>query len=390
MESGYTKDTCLDLLMVGVNDVSSVYLKVMFGNKSCAGDGFSYKIGEVNEADNWNPTAVNKKETGGFNFSTEDKIARWLVRGDTLYDVTIPEDAEVIEIDNKSAPHGVFRTNKIILNNPRKVTEKMAFELYKKSKLPKQSYFKVLAGYAVRGYVNVCKIIIEEKINEGNIDLAIDEFLDFYDRSISKIESDENSRFVFQLLKELKQQYVEEDLFITESIDKEPYVKRISDDLVINLTGESGSGKSTVCESLVNDVSIVVDTDKVFGKRVENDEVSLKLYQYLMEKYKRIPNLFEEFDLCYEAILECFKNSSRLLVIDSAQFRNMKDLSKLKGEVFVMRTCIDTCYQRCLDRYDKEHTGATMEKKSAYATRKKKIYQWYHSLNQFILKVDQL
>ncbi len=370
--------------------MSSVYLKVMFGNKSCAGDGFSYKIGEVNEADNWNPTAVNKKETGGFNFSTEDKIARWLVRGDTLYDVTIPEDAEVIEIDNKSAPHGVFRTNKIILNNPRKVTEKMAFELYKKSKLPKKSYFKVLAGYAVRGYVNVCKIIIEEKINEGNIDLAIDEFLDFYDRSISKIESDENSRFVFQLLKELKQQYVEEDLFITESIDKEPYVKRISDDLVINLTGESGSGKSTVCESLVSDVSIVVDTDKVFGKRVENDEVSLKLYQYLMKKYKKIPNLFEEFDLCYEAILECFKNSSRLLVIDSAQFRNMKDLSKLKGEVFVMRTCIDTCYQRCLDRYDKEHTGATMEKKSAYATRKKKIYQWYHSLNQFILKVDQL
>lgn len=377
-------------MIVGVNDVKNVYLKVMFGNKSCAGVGFSYKIGEVNEASDWNPTAVNKKETGGFNFSTEDKIARWLVRGDTLYDVTIPEDAEVIEIDNKSAPHGVFRTNKIILNNPRKVTEKMAFELYKKSKLPKKSYFKVLAGYAVRGYVNVCKIIIEEKINEGNIDLAIDEFLDFYDRSISKIESDENSRFVFQLLKELKQRYVEEDLFITESIDKEPYVKRISDDLVINLTGESGSGKSTVCEGLTNGTSIVVDTDKVFGKKVENDEVSLKLYQYLMKKYKRIPNLFEEFDLCYEAILECFKNSSKLLVIDSAQFRNMKDLSKLKGEVFVMRTCIDTCYQRCLDRYDKDHAGATVEKKSEYATRKKKIYQWYHSLNQFILKVDQL
>ncbi len=29
---------------------------------------------------------------GGFNFSTEDKILRWLVRGDTLYDVIIPED----------------------------------------------------------------------------------------------------------------------------------------------------------------------------------------------------------------------------------------------------------------------------------------------------------
>ena len=34
---------------------------------------------------------------GGFNFSTEDKILRWLVRGNTIYDVVILEDAEIID-----------------------------------------------------------------------------------------------------------------------------------------------------------------------------------------------------------------------------------------------------------------------------------------------------
>ena len=65
----------------------SKYLKVMFGNK---GVNFEYKINEVNIANNWNPTTYEPKEMGGFNFSTEDKILRWLVRGDTIYDVEVP------------------------------------------------------------------------------------------------------------------------------------------------------------------------------------------------------------------------------------------------------------------------------------------------------------
>ena len=66
----------------------------MFGNK---GVDFEYKIGEVNIANNWNPNTFDPKEMGGFNFSTEDKIIRWLVRGDTIYDVIILEGSEVID-----------------------------------------------------------------------------------------------------------------------------------------------------------------------------------------------------------------------------------------------------------------------------------------------------
>lgn len=64
----------------------SKYVKVMFGNNSGAGS-FQYKISGLNVANVWNPNADNPKEFGGFNFSTEEKILRWLHRGDTIYGV---------------------------------------------------------------------------------------------------------------------------------------------------------------------------------------------------------------------------------------------------------------------------------------------------------------
>ena len=154
----------------------SKYLKVMFGNK---GVNFEYKIDEVNVSNVWNPSASSPEGMGGFNFSTEDKILRWLVRGDTLYDVIIPDDAEVIDCPSESAPHGVFRSNKIILTNPRPMTDELAMSFYLKSDLPEKSYFKALAGVAIRGYKNTALKIIEDKINKDNIDLVLSEIEDF-------------------------------------------------------------------------------------------------------------------------------------------------------------------------------------------------------------------
>ena len=155
------------------------YVKIMFENKSGANNDLEYKIDEVNVAHLWNPSASESKEMGGFNFSTDDKILRWLVRGDTIYDVIIPDDAEVIDVESISAPHGVFRTNKIIITNPRIMTDELAMYYYKISNLPEKSYFKSLAGCAVRGYKNTCMQIIKDKVNKSNIDLVISEINDF-------------------------------------------------------------------------------------------------------------------------------------------------------------------------------------------------------------------
>ena len=164
------------------------YIKVMFGNR---GVNYEYKIDEVNIADKWNPNNNDPKEMGGFNFSTEDKILRWLVRGDTLYDVIIPDDAEVIDCPSPLAPHGVFRSNKIILTNPRQMTDEMAMDFYLKSDLPEKSYYKSLAGVAIRGYRNTSLKIIEDKVNKDNIDLVLSEIEDF----IKPFKSDFDSTY---------------------------------------------------------------------------------------------------------------------------------------------------------------------------------------------------
>lgn len=164
------------------------YIKVMFGNR---GVNYEYKIDEVNIADKWNPNNNDPKEMGGFNFSTEDKILRWLVRGDTLYDVIKPDDAEVIDCPSPSAPHGVFRSNKIILTNPRQMTDEMAMDFYLKSDLPEKSYYKSLAGVAIRGYRNTSLKIIEDKVNKDNIDLVLSEIEDF----IKPFKSDFDSTY---------------------------------------------------------------------------------------------------------------------------------------------------------------------------------------------------
>ena len=185
----------------------SKYLKVMFGTKSGASD-FEYKLGEVNVAKIWNPKELDPKKMGGFNFSTESKILRWLVRGDTIYDVELPEDAEVVDCPSNSAPHGVFRSNKIIISNPRTVTDDIAMELYLKSDLPEKSYYKVMARYAVRGYMNIALKIFEDKVNKENVRLAILEFEDFCKQSTEK-QFDENKHlneqtgFIYGKLKKL-------------------------------------------------------------------------------------------------------------------------------------------------------------------------------------------
>ncbi len=178
------------------------YMKVMYGTKSHA-SGFEYKINEINETDNWNLKANNPKDFGGFNFSTEDKILRWLLRGDTIYDVEIPEDAEVVECENKNTPHGVFRSNKIILKNPRKLDDNLVMNLYLISDLPDNTYFQCLTFLSLRGYIKVCEKIIKDKVSKNNVDQAIQTFTTFF--QLKEEEKNECYSKVYQLLKKIKE-----------------------------------------------------------------------------------------------------------------------------------------------------------------------------------------
>lgn len=182
-----------------------------------------------------------------------------------------------------------------------------------------------------------------------------------------------------------------EELFIDVSIDKKPYIKNFSNDPVINLTGESGSGKSFYAQQYLNDSNyIVLDTDDVFGRFENAIGVSREYGEYIRRKFDTLPSLIEEFDMYYQDMISYFSGCGKTLVIDSAQFRNMKDVSKLKGKLIVMRTSVNTCYERCLDRYKNNNPDCSEKDFIKYSERKKSMYKWYLGLNDFIKRVDEV
>lgn len=165
------------------------YVRVMDGLNSNAG-GFKYKLDEINVAEKWDTSTLEPEKMGGFNFGTEDKILRWLHRGDTLYDVIVPEDAEVILCNEEK---GIYRANKIIVTNPRLITDKLVIELYNKTTLSDKIITDCLVTLLWRNRKEVCKYIIKDRINKDNVEETIKEFEKF-------ISNKENQEFNYNEL----------------------------------------------------------------------------------------------------------------------------------------------------------------------------------------------
>ena len=163
----------------------SKYVRVMDGAKSNAG-GFEYKLDEVNIAKLWNPSTMEPDKMGGFNFETEDKILRWLHRGDTIYDVDIPNDAIVILCDESK---GVYRSNKIIVSNPKKITDDLVLDLYKKTTLSNKILADCLVILIWKDRIKISKYIINDRVNKNNVDEFYTEFMNY--SSKNNFESDE-------------------------------------------------------------------------------------------------------------------------------------------------------------------------------------------------------
>ena len=184
-----------------------------------------------------------------------------------------------------------------------------------------------------------------------------------------------------------------EEIEISLSVDKEPYIKELSNDKIINLTGQSGSGKTTYANEHFNsDEYLIIDTDEIFSnKRFKKSEgINKELGEYFRNKYKELPNCGDDFDLIYKEILDYCSIYNKTIVIDCAQFHCIKDISLLKGKLIVIRTCIDNCYNRTIERFKKNNKDYTQEELEAYKERKKAIYKWYKYTNEFLEKIDKL
>ena len=358
------------------------FVKILDGEVSID-SGFKFKIGEVNVAEQWNPKASEARDMGGFTFSSEDKVLRWLLEGDTMYDVDIPIDADVVEIENKNAPHGIFKTNKIILNNPRRLNSDLVMELYLKSDLPLETYFQCLTFLSLDCYYDVCKKIIVDKVDDRNVSLAHRIFSSFLK------PAEEEKTDVYEEVEMMLSEIEDSDL-INVAISREPLIIEMTSDKVVNITGLSGSGKTTyVKEHYDSDNYLFIDTDEIFSdKHFEKATgINRELGEMFREKFDSIPTLDNDFDLIYETIIDYLAALNKIIIIDCAQFSSVSDINKLIGEIIILRTDVTTCYQRSMERYEIRHKEYTESEMNEYKERKKKLFVWYRQTNEFIKKV---
>ena len=360
------------------------YVKVMFGTTSGAKSDFEYKIDEVNVANNWNPNADNPSDFGGFNYATEDCIIRWLHRGNIVYEVEIPDDAEVVRLEGATV---VYRANKIILHNPQPIDDDLALHYYKISNIPEKSYYKALGAVSLMNYRNTALAIMKDRVHKEDIDTVLEEWNNFISHGGEDRRKPGN-----ELIEEVDAwlHEIKSDLLVSRFVDKKPYIKELTRDKVINLTGESGSGKSYFSNRYINDDNyIVIDTDVVFSDRPSDNTECLALRKVFSNQ----PNdyLFTNFDEFYLKVLDYYKDTDKTIVIDSAQYRNIKDYAILKGQVIVMRPSVNTCYERTLNRYkDIMKENYDEEKFQKYANKKKGMFDWYKSINKFLINIDKL
>lgn len=357
------------------------YVRVMDGLKSNAG-GFNYKLDEINVAEKWDPTTLEPEKMGGFNFGTEDKILRWLHRGDTIYDVVIPEDAEVILCDEEK---GIYRSNKIIVTNPRTITDEMVIDLYKQTTLSNKIIAQCLVTLLWKNRKEISKYIIKDRVNLSNIDEIINEFVNYAGEDNLNSET---GKEIYEILKE-----IQSPLEISLYVSKEPYIKELSKDKIINLTGQSGSGKSTYAKHHFNNEEyVIIDTDEAFSEKrfLESRGINKELGELFRSKYEVLPNLADDFDLIYREILDYCKDLDKTIVIDCAQFHCVKDINILKGKIIIIRTDIDTCYNRAIERWKISNKTYTQEELEKYSERKKAIFKWYKGSNEFIRKINNI
>ena len=197
------------------------YLKWAFNTSIAKRENEFFEINKIIESDMWDPYNDDWDKHGGFNFTNKECALRWMSRGDTLYEVEVPKDGELVEVKNEKTPGGIFIANKIILKNPVPISEELLLDYYEKSKLPLPTYFECIGILSFRGYYDLASLIIKDKVNMDNIDLSIEKF----ERSLKPWHEGNVNYDIYNKVKEELYE-IKSDLLINKYIDKKSYIKK--------------------------------------------------------------------------------------------------------------------------------------------------------------------
>ena len=124
-------------------DRNSKYYRVIQTIKEY-NDGRRFPLDEIVIADNKvDLNATDRTKMGGFCISSYEYIFRWLIRGDTLCEVKIPDDTKIYKT---VSDNGIYIADKIILTNPKKIRPaiKKAHTLFEKYENQRYQKYHIL------------------------------------------------------------------------------------------------------------------------------------------------------------------------------------------------------------------------------------------------------
>ena len=187
------------------------------------------------------------------------------------------------------------------------------------------------------------------------------------------------------------------DILIDKYIDKEPLKYKLSDDKVINITGEGGSGKSTLSNKYRNNPDyLVVDYDLIIEGNCEPNSLEQSLRKKIIEKYGQDffkvsdeNEIRRVFTTMYMEILDSLSLEDKTIILDGTQLRFIEDVNLIKGEVIILRPSIETCIQRSVSRKKYQKPNITEDELKAYEERRRHIlYKLNPLLNNLIIQIN--
>ena len=135
--------------------------------------------------------------------------------------------------------------------------------------------------------------------------------------------------------------------------DRKDYIKKLTNDNVINVIGTKGSGKTTSTLKYINDDDyIVINCDRLFEMptdKIIEDKYLTEIKNMLKKKYGKIYE-GEEFINCYNDILDFVNKKKKKALIEGNVIYDIKPITLLKGTIIVKRTGIVKCFIRTIKR----------------------------------------
>jgi len=233
-------------------------------------------------------------------------------------------------------------------------------------------------------YKDIIKEKNKDKLKEllfKNIDITnFDSFLYFLSN---------NDKDLYSFFLEIKNNLI--DLYE----NKDPLIIDISDDNIINITGETGSGKSTYVKNNFNKEEYeIVETDLLFNDKYLDDPFLNMLRKKIFKRYSdeyypggyNLRINFNHFNQVLRMILNNKKYIDKSLVIDSGQFRHLKNYDLLKGKLIIMRTAVTESIRRACERFLNRYPNATEKEIEEHKMKKYTAYELHKKFNTLIIK----